>query len=356
MKNKQKEKFIQKLDYQQILNLEIPKGWLLICVILGSILAILIWSFFGKIPIQVNGKGVFLSSKGAYVIRAKASGTVEQIFVKEMQEVKKGDALLEIDNPKIQTFLTNISTAQFSINKLQQGLVLFQNALEIGQRLYKEGLIAKMTLDQTQTNVYQQQISIENAQVQLDLAISELNANAYLDYDENLDISAYSFVKSHENIKILEVLVNKKAEVDRKEALIWAEEIAPPYFYCTIPADSTNKVEEGMHVIIEPVTVNSQEKGAMLGKIKKVYPFPVSTEELYQMIGNLQIVNYLAKDLTSFIIVEPVEDLATVSGYKWTSEKGPKMKIPSGTLADVKIVVENVRPISYLIPIWKFYE
>jgi len=46
-----------------------------------------------------------------------------------------------------------------------------------------------------------------------------------------------------------------------------------------------------------------------------------------------------------YAIVALDKDQASYSGFKWTSRKGPKVKITSGTLAEVSVVVKKESPI-----------
>jgi len=69
----------------------------------------------------------------------------------------------------------------------------------------------------------------------------------------------------------------------------------------------------------------------------------------------MQIVDYLMENSVAItnILVEPIPDPSTPSGYKWTSQEGPPFSIPTGTICKIKIVIDEQPPISYLIPLWK---
>jgi HlyD family secretion protein len=45
----------------------------------------------------------------------------------------------------------------------------------------------------------------------------------------------------------------------------------------------------------------------------------------------------------------------TLSGYKWSSPKGPETHIESGTLCSATITVKQQRPISLVIPVLRNY-
>ena len=44
-------------------------------------------------------------------------------------------------------------------------------------------------------------------------------------------------------------------------------------------------------------------------------------------------------------------DSTTPSGYKWSSSKGPHLKISSGTTTVVRVKVEERAPITFVLPI-----
>jgi hypothetical protein len=53
------------------------------------------------------------------------------------------------------------------------------------------------------------------------------------------------------------------------------------------------------------------------------------------------------------VIATPVPDPSTPSGFKWSSSKGPPIAISDGTQAKGSVVVEQKRPISYILPVVK---
>ena len=72
------------------------------------------------------------------------------------------------------------------------------------------------------------------------------------------------------------------------------------------------------------------------------------------MFENPSLIEYLMQRQPAVleVIIEPELDSHTYSGYRWTSGKGPSIKLTSGTLCVFKGVVEEVKPIFYLFPFW----
>ena len=82
---------------------------------------------------------------------------------------------------------------------------------------------------------------------------------------------------------------------------------------------------------------------------------PVSEEELLQRVGNQKIVSLLEGKAQAVVLVTvcPTLEKGNPSGYKWTSKNGPPFPIETGTVATLRVILEEERPISYLIPLWK---
>ena len=48
--------------------------------------------------------------------------------------------------------------------------------------------------------------------------------------------------------------------------------------------------------------------------------------------------------------IRSINDLETVSGYRWSTPSGPPIKIANGTVCSASVIVEQQRPIEMVIP------
>ena len=81
------------------------------------------------------------------------------------------------------------------------------------------------------------------------------------------------------------------------------------------------RVKEGMEVRIDPTNVERQRFGALLGKVKTVSVFPVTSESLINIIGYKEVVASLLRQGGTMLIEAELEiDENSQSGYKWTSK------------------------------------
>ncbi|NGX61397.1 MAG: Colicin V secretion protein CvaA [Chlamydiae bacterium] len=361
---------------QEPLSLQIPKNWPLFAVLFVLLSLLVLWAFLGRIPTEIRGKGVALSPAGTFLVRSETEGKVVDLFVKEGERIKKNTPIAILYNPELKSLLVQIEATEFKIDRFQNGLKLLEEALEINQQLFQEGLIAKLIVDDTKAKVYEKQIGIEEAQAEINTLFSKLELASATPKEEVLQVKQelldgkftedlasleerLTLVRASESGTVLEVLVEAGDQVERKESLVWVEHPLEgeqsPFFYTTVNADEIGRVEAGMPVLVEPLIVNPQEYGAIRGKVKGVYRYPVSEEELVETIGNPQIVKFLleSSSVATLLLVEPLLDPETPSGLQWTSKNGPPFSIPTGSVANVKLIIDEQPPISYLIPLWK---
>ncbi|WP_347489126.1 NHLP bacteriocin system secretion protein [Desulfoscipio sp. XC116] len=121
-----------------------------------------------------------------------------------------------------------------------------------------------------------------------------------------------------------------------------------------IPVEQGKKVHPGMEVNISPTTVKKEEDGYMLGNVKSVSEYPVSSQGMMLTLGNAELVNKLLGQSSPVEVrVELIRNSGTVSGYKWSTPDGPKMIIDSGTLCIGEAKVSEQRPINMVIPFIK---
>ncbi|NGX43170.1 MAG: hypothetical protein K940chlam7_01461 [Chlamydiae bacterium] len=360
----------------QMLNLAQPIPWYPIVCVFILIIATLVWSFVGRIPTEVTGRGISLSPKGVFSIQSNTNGTVTDIRIAERDVLKAGDYIATIYNPKQKAILTEIESTLFKIVQLEKELVMLEERLVSRQSLYEEGLVAKTVVEDTQSNVYVKQIAIEDSKAKIENLLSELEETSSAGHEEAFDKEeVLETLKSGQDLQkledqlskvyapadgtVLEVLVDEGDLVDKKRNLVWMEypkgTEEKELFYTYLPVQFGSKVLPDMPVRIEPAIVNPREYGSILGTVKEVSPYTVSEEEMLATLRNRQLVNYMMEGSPAVVevIVKPEVDETTASGYAWTSKDGPPFRIPTGTVCEVKITVEEQPPISYLIPLWK---
>lgn len=126
---------------------------------------------------------------------------------------------------------------------------------------------------------------------------------------------------------------------------------APLQAVVYIPAEG-KRVHPGMAVQISPVTVRREAYGFMLGRVSFVAAQPATPAGMMRTLGNQILVEQMAGRGAPFLVRVDLEpDSSTTSGFRWSSPAGPPERVESGTVCQVRFVIEEHRPISLVLPI-----
>ncbi|MGM0379455.1 MAG: NHLP bacteriocin system secretion protein [Bacillota bacterium] len=121
-----------------------------------------------------------------------------------------------------------------------------------------------------------------------------------------------------------------------------------------VPAEEGKRILPGMDVQISPTIVKKEEFGFMLGKVVSVSGYPSSKKSIINTLGNQELASRLAgRSAPIEVHIDLITDEDTQSGYKWSTPKGPPIKVDSGTISTGSIIVKKQRPISMVIPFIK---
>ncbi|UKO95888.1 NHLP bacteriocin system secretion protein [Nostoc sp. UHCC 0870] len=118
------------------------------------------------------------------------------------------------------------------------------------------------------------------------------------------------------------------------------------------------KIQSGMTIQITPETVKRERFGGIVGKVTNISNFPITKEAAANEVGNSEVVEGLVSQKQEGLIQifsDIEQDSQTFSGYKWSSSKGPQMKISSGTTTVVRVQVEERAPITFVLPILRSF-
>ena len=115
------------------------------------------------------------------------------------------------------------------------------------------------------------------------------------------------------------------------------------------------RIEPGMNALIAPTTVQRARFGSMVGSVRTVSAYPVTTDAVTNVVGNAEVAQRLTAGDNKIEVICALElDAASHSGFEWTSGKGPSAgvaEITTGTTVAVHTTIEYRRPISYVIPL-----
>jgi HlyD family secretion protein len=111
------------------------------------------------------------------------------------------------------------------------------------------------------------------------------------------------------------------------------------------------QVRPGDMVQVAVSTARREEFGFIVGRVRTVAEIPSTSEGMERVLKNKQLVQTMSKNAAPFEIeAELYADPATKSGYRWSSSRGPNLKINSGTLVTADIEVRDLPILSLVIP------
>lgn len=347
-----------------------PMGWIALGGVSVLLVFALAWSILGSISIKVEGQGILIRGGTVFEVTAGAQGRLTEVLVKSGDAVSVGQVVARMAQPELELKIEN-TKAQLkqlegqktesgsSVNAVQAGyqaqLRELREKVKVQQRLVARGLLTNATLMRTKEQLLstEQQIAQNRmSQSGQELRVDDLK-RALREMEESL--AAGTGVKSPYAGRVLEVVGGSGTLVPLGNRILTLEPTdAPLEAVLFIPAGEGKKVRPGMDVRISPSTVKAEEFGFLVGKVKSVGEFPVTPEGLRKILRNDRLAEQLTGSSASIEIVaslSPTPD--TPSGYRWSSSKGPPTPVYSGTQSRGSVVVENKKPISYVLPVIK---
>ncbi|HEU0302038.1 MAG TPA: NHLP bacteriocin system secretion protein, partial [Longimicrobium sp.] len=390
----------------QLMQVTTPRGWLLLVGVGALLVTALVWGIVGSVPERIAGEGILIRSGGVLEIEASGEGRVTDVAVRAGDVVREGQVVARIAR---QDLVLRIQQARAQVGELQRrhaGQVRFGDrdvqlqtaylaqrreqlsaSIEAGtstvrslnekiqneEQLVQQGLMTRQAQlattqqrDQAEERVRQSrselvQLDAEAGQVrnQNQKAAQETQA-ALTEAERELarlenELRTTSEVISPYTGRVLEVMAEQGSIVERGQLVLTVDltgkTVTGLQAILYIPSVHGKKVNPGMLVQIAPSTVKKEEFGYLLGTVTYVSDFPVTPQGMTRVLKNEQLVSALSGDDAPYEVhVDLLPDSENVSSYRWTSSKGPPLRIQSGTLASAGIVVERRRPILMVIP------
>ena len=369
--------------------------WLL----MGTVLA---WSVFGRLPITVDGTGLLLSAAGVREVEALGAGVVDALPLRAGDLVQQGQVVARIRQPQLEQ---QVSQARDRVKVLRAELAQRAAFVTTSQTLDEQRLNAERAdLERRQLAAAERVRFLEGrveaerearalglvtesavqASVQaLELARGDLSgirlelqsttlrrlearnagaervaeAEARLREAERqlaaLDLQyqeARAVVSPYRGY-VRELRTSVGQLVPAGQALLTIELDGVPLQGVAFVSNDGKRVEPGMEVRVSPSTVQREEYGYLIGRVRAISTQPMTLAGMTSTLGNDIIVQQLAARGALFMVeVELTRDSVTPSGFKWSSRNGPPLRVGSGTSIAVSVVVERRRPIALLLP------
>lgn len=365
------------------------RGWISLCFFLCLVVILGGWAFRAEIPIHVDGKGVLFAPYNTVKIQTLSEGVVEEVKIKEKETVNQGERVATLKNTSKQFEYEEKKERLRSLQKEIAGykkLFSEEKQIELGsgekvlanQREKVNALIGWIQREGDIPSSYSLQIELFNAlssiatqEMEIALIKKELLSLSYADklnsLSQELSITQAELRQLDLELEGLEVFAPVGGTIMEVTAIPgeflpsnsmigWMQTPLLPgccqLIYAFLPMAAGEKVKEGMLAKIELASVDPKKYGMLLGKVKEILPYPASEEGgRLKILPSVELRKYLVSGpLSLLVLIELLPDPSTPTGYQWTSLQGPPSMIMPGTIAEVQVILEKKRPISYIFP------
>jgi HlyD family secretion protein len=385
-------------------------GWLALAALIAFIVGGTVWALTIRVPITVSGQGIFLLPGGLLEVASASRGRITAIAVNAGDEIKAGMDVATVDQADLKAELATADGELRDITAEREQVATFQKrkapmlaaAADQKRKAFQEHMkfldvrtAQLMDRDRANKELMEKGIiatqKVIDTQLEIGTAQEQMarNVNGILELDA--DAAKGRVQDEHE----LMVLDNKLASARRKvelltERLARESVVTTPYagrvvelkvnlgelvergtsLFTLIPANTLvsaegtdligviyvpagegKQIKAGMPVMLSPSTAKREEFGFLMGKVRSVAEVPSTPEGMMRTLKNKQLVQTLSNNAAPIeVVVELERDPATPSGYRWSSSRGPDLKINGGTLGQADVEVASLPLLSLVIP------
>lgn len=383
-----------------------PFGWIGLIGVGLLMITVLVWSVFGSIPEKVIGSGMLVSSGRVYSINSPANGMVKNVFIENGDRIQNGQIVariqrddlldqiqlamqkhrdleeefrsvlaystgnMELTDKKLTNNRSNLEIQRSRLIKQRNAVAENADKLQI---LLDDGLVTKQQLLASKNELTAIDIQIQEVEMRLaELSVSKLQVTGETEKQlmsleqrveearKNVEILQINYknqtkVVSNVNGTVFEISVGRGdyVNIGTSIAIIEPEDSSIKRFQGVIffNAEEGKRIKRGMNIAISPSTVKQEEFGFILGIVTDVSTFPVTEQYMQSILHHQGLVSSFSKiGFPIEVKADLIPDDSTISGYKWSSPRGPQTKIDSGILCSGSVTVNTQKPISLVIP------
>ena len=392
----------------QLIRIISPLPWLVLLAIYGILIAVIIWSIWGKVPTYVTGQGVLMVKEGSiYTASApEGSGRVVKIMVMPGDQVKKGQIVAQLEQADLHKEVSvseayidqmrkereQLSTLSEKMLEQRKKLILEQNEIlkktiafetenlanlreliEIKEKAFEKGIEIKEKVISSLTDLHNSKVAIE--QYRDRMTQNNINEADYVDHwqqrimdlDLKIDDAVFQLKTLQEKLNLSNV-VHSPVEgvvIGLQTSIGSVVKGGNPVVSIAslgtgmdvivfIPVQDGKRIKPGMNALISPSTFKQEEFGSIKGQVKTVSQFPTTKKAMMAILQNEQLVEFLLKQGPPITVkIRLMDDPDTYSRLAWSSSKGPQQRVTPGSLASVRITVREQRPISLILPAFR---
>jgi HlyD family secretion protein len=410
-----REKALKKLtspeQLDQLMQVTSPRRWVALATISALLLCALAWGIWGEVDTDVTGQGLLVKRGGVLSVSALAGGRLLEYSVNVGDKVKvnqvvasisqsdivnqiretqaeldgykaEQDILLTYGKKQLEIELAykdkQITDAKEKIQRKKSMIKTLSDRQEHQQELLDKGLVSEASLLDTMASRIQADADLADLLSSLTQLQSEIEqkkkeflqseaqgAQKITSSEQKLhslrkDLLEKKEVESRYSGRVLEIMFDPGEVINSGDTILTLEALGPKdnellalsYF----SPSKGKRILKGMKARVSPRSVEADEYGFIEGEVVQVAEFPSTRQGMMRSMHNQDMVDNLIKAGASLEVwIRMHEDPDTLSGYRWTSAKGPPYKITSGTICNSLVTVEEQPPIMLVVPLLKKY-
>ena len=289
---------LEELD--SVIKVTQPVAWMALFTLFFLIASIVLWSIFGVMSDSVDGVGMILDPAGVVNVYHDVSGKISEVLVRPGDHVHRGDIVAKLALPSM-------------INDIIK---------------MRQSVMRSVNLDQVEDNV-------SNFDALIDI----------WDYSHNV-VSTFDGIVTEVKVNVGDVVNPGTTSIcSIRQDQHRQDVIAMMY----VPADSGKKIEPGMVAQLVPSGADQKEDGSLMGVVRAVSLYPMSSSGIMRTIGNSDVVNWILQQMGGAVMevrIDLVRDPNSPSGYLWTSRVGNHKSLTVGTVCFGNIVTDRQPPLS----------
>ena len=391
----------------QLMQVTTPRGWVSLLAIGALLVCAIVWGFVGYIPTKVSGQGMLMRTGGVFEVVATSAGEVRDVYFEPGDVVQKGRIVERVAQPQIlhqiressalleelragrdQVFRLGSEEEQLerkamvqeravlgtAVSDARERLTWLEEKRQNEEQLLDEGLITRQQLLATRQELSATRQLMQRSHNQLqEIDIRELQLRGGRErelrsLDDNIrqterlleahtdDLDESSKIVSLYTGRVIETAVDVGDIVQSGTPLIRIElmgrDIKTMEAVMYFPAAEGKRVQQGMTAQVAPVIVEQSEFGYLLGLVTYVADYPSTREGMMRTLQNETLVRELSQGGAPIEVrADLIPDPRTPSGYKWSSSRGPDVRLQTGTACFSMVTVARQKPIGLVIPL-----
>ena len=382
------------------------KGWIAAAAIMLIIAFGAVWSVFGSIPTEVEASGILVSRGGHLMnVSSPSAGMVTQVRIRAGDRVSAGQVLAIVSQSEQEQRLRNAeqilrerqNTLDVRRSSLQREMAARrENAgvrragqrqvmaasearldrlkaqLAIREGLRRQNLTTEERVEQSRNDIARAREEVSESRARLG-EIESVLMEADIGRQKELDALQQAVSDARRNVaelsqhlqfskavtspsagRVTEVTTGVGSTVTSGSPILSIETTGAGLKASVyIAIDSGKKVRPGMTVHVSPVTVRREEYGMLTGSVAEVSSFPSTPQGMLAVLQNQKLVEAFAGAGSPYEATIELKPARTPTGYAWTSGRGPRTDLTSGTPVRIYITVHSDPPILLIMPFLK---